>query len=431
MHLGIREKVAAVLLAILLITLSVNSLLALRSQQQDILDETHRRRSEAARFMAQYLAYSVVSYDYHTIELLLQDLTRGSDIVYARVENNRGNIMAAAGTPPTDSLQTEAFSEEIRMQGELLGKLALNLSTERVISTLATRQREVLLGQLLAIVVVLLTGFAAISVIIIRPLSTITRVIKRNLAAGESRLERLSIHSADEFGELARGFNALGVRLDQAREKLESRIVSADLELQEANHRLEEQARDLRDLNHNLEVLTITDPLTGLYNRRHFDRLMENEVVHSIRNDETISIILLDIDNFRSINERFGHGGGDGVLRSVANVISARVRKSDVACRFGGDEFFLFCRRATIANALSIADDLQRALCDDVLSVRDQDLKIRVSIGVATIPGVHHVSSAEELFQCAEAALRHGKQHGGGRTIHFSMLERELRTASL
>lgn len=424
LRFGVREKIALILLATLLVTLGVNSLLSLRAQKRDVLEETDRRGHESVQFLAQNLAYSVVSYDYHQLELLLQDIVRGQDVVYARVDNSRGNVMAVAGTPAAASENVQHYNAEIRLNGEVLGQLHLSLSTERIVQTLAARQRQALLGQLLAVMAVLLVGFVALSLLIIRPLRKIAHVIGSNLDTPDGSLQRIAIESKDEFGDLVQGFNALQERLNDARQKLESRIDHANQELRNAYDQLTLQANDLREINQELEQLSVTDPLTGLYNRRYFSQLMESEVALSIRNDETISIILLDIDHFKNINMRYGYNGGDLVIRDVARTIAERTRKSDVACRYGGDEFFILCRRATISNAVAIADDLHGALAEKSFRIDGQELRVTVSLGVATIPGVRQIASATEFFQCADEALRHCKQQGRNGVVHYSILDR-------
>lgn len=429
-RLGVRGKVAAILLGALFVILTVNSLLALRAQEQDLLDETRRRGQETTHFIAQYLAYSVVSYDYHTLELILQELTRGHDVLHARVENNRGNVMANVGKGPGEDSTAQRFQTEIRLNGERLGQLQLVISSERTVSALAERRRDMLLGQLFSIALFMLIGYVALSEIVLKPLTRFTQAIRRNLQAGERRLEPVPADSRDEFGDLARGFNALQDSLESARQKLESRIDHANRELQSAYNRLEEQAKALRESNRNLEQQTITDPLTGLYNRRYFEKLMENEVAQSIRNDDTISILLLDVDFLKDINDRYGHNVGDMVLRSVAQVIGSRVRLTDVACRYAGDEFFILCRRATIANAVAIADDMLHAMLEHPVTVGDTRLSISLSIGVATLPGVNRVSSAEAFFQQADDALRYCKHNGRNGVTHFSMLDRLSRSVN-
>ncbi len=426
---GVREKIALILLATLLVTLSVNSLLSLRAQEQDILAETDRRGHESAEFIAQHLAYSVVSYDYHTLELLLTNIVRGHDIVYARVDNMRGNVMAVAGTPATASRNVQHYRADIRLNGDALGQLHLSLSTERIVQTLAARQREVLFGQLLAIMAIMLVGFMALSVFIIRPLARISQFIGSNLDT-DGPLQRIPFSTRDEFGDLIVGFNALHERLGDARQKLESRIDHTNLELRNAYDQLTVQANDLREMNKELEQLSVTDPLTGLYNRRYFSQLMESEVALSVRNDETISIVLLDIDHFKGINDRYGYNGGDVVIRDVAQIVAARTRRSDVACRYGGDEFFILCRRATISSAVAIADDLHAALAEKLFRIDGQELRVSVSIGVATIPGVRDIASATEFFQCADEALRHCKQQGRNGVVHYSMLDRNQKAGT-
>lgn len=425
-RLGVRGKVVAILLATLFVIMTVNSLLALRAQEQDSLDESNRRGQATTHFIAQYLAYSVVSYDYHTLELILQDLTRSHDVLAARVENNRGNIMANIGTEPADHPAVRRHQAEIKLNGERLGMLRLSFSDEHTANVLAERRREALMGQLLAIALVMLTGFFALSAIVLKPLMLFSAVIRRNLQADANPLEPVPLASQDEIGDLAHGFNALQQSLDTTRQKLESRIDLANRELLSAYNRLEKQAEGLRESNRDLEQKSITDSLTGLYNQRYFEKVMMGEMAQSVHSDDTLSILLLDVDNLKLVNERQGHHAGDTMLRRVAQMIGSRVRLTDVACRFEGSTFFILCRRATISNAVAIADDMLHAMSQD--SGGDEP-SIALSIGVATIPGVHRVTSADEFFQQADDALRFCKQNGRNGVVHYSMLDRLSRTA--
>jgi len=278
--------------------------------------------------------------------------------------------------------------------------------------------------QFLAILAAIIVEIIALSILIIRPLAIFSHVIDGNVSKDVGAMQQIPLTSKDEFGDLARGFNALQDRLNEARQKLESRIDLANQELQAAYGKLASQTARLHKMNRGVEQLSITDSLTGLYNRRYFERLMESEVTQSIHNDETISILLLDIDHFRKFNDQHGHSAGDDVIRQVANIIAEQLRPTDVACRYGGDEFFILCRRATIANAVSTADRLQHALIEKPLNVNGRSMRISVSIGVATIPGVHRITTTEEFFQCADAALHTAKQQGLNGVAHFSMRDR-------
>jgi two-component system cell cycle response regulator len=149
---------------------------------------------------------------------------------------------------------------------------------------------------------------------------------------------------------------------------------------------------------------------------------MENEVSLSVRNSETNSILLADIDRFKSYNDKYGHDVGDEIIKAVANLISERIRKTDVACRYGGDEFFILCRRATPASALTIANDMRQAMAETPVRVGALELNVTLSIGAATIPGVQPTTTAEEFFRCADIALYCSKEQGRDGVAHYSLL---------
>ena len=142
----------------------------------------------------------------------------------------------------------------------------------------------------------------------------------------------------------------------------------------------------------------------------------------SIRNNETNSIILIDIDNFKSLNDQHGHSIGDEIIKTLASRIAARVRKTDIACRYGGDEFFVLCRRATMESSMNVAEDLKQAAIASPLLIADLSLVVTLSLGIATIPGTYPIHTAEEFLRCADIALYHSKRQGRNRIVHYSTL---------
>jgi diguanylate cyclase (GGDEF)-like protein len=420
-HLWVRQKIVLILLAALVIALTANTWLALQSQERDILNEINQRGQELSSLLAQNLANSVVGHNYTAIDLLLTELVKNRDIVYARVTNTKGNTMSevgnAAGQP-----NLVMFKQKIQMGADAVGELNLGLSTERIVQNLEQVRSQSILRQFIITVVVLLVVLGALSYLIVRPLGIITRTLSQEIDTEGKPPSPILLESDDEFGEMAAQFNRLHAQLEDARQILQSRVKLANTELQQANARLTLQADDLMRMNAELELLTITDPLTGLYNRRHFEQLMENEMAASIRNDETLSILLVDIDHFKNFNERHGHDTGDGVLKEIGRLIGERIRKTDIACRYEGDEFFVLCRRATISNAVSLADELLN-------DVSERGLNVTLSVGVATIPGVAAIRSAEEFFRGADQALQHSKRQGRNTVSHYSMLDKLQRAA--
>ena len=428
LRLGVRQKIALVLASTLIVTLSVSTVLTLRSQRAQVLEETHRRGVEVSQLIAQNLANSVVGYNYTAIDLVVRELLKNADIDYVRVESVKGNTMAEVGTRHETGPHRVMFNQDIRIEQEIVGKLYLGLSTQRIVAQLEAQQEASFLRQFWVILTIMAVEFLALSYIIARPIGIIARALAADGKTGGPP-QLIPLASKDEFGELATQFNALHAELADVHRKLQSRVDLANEELKAANAQLSEQAQELRQANLDLQQLSITDPLTGLHNRRHFEKLMDNEVALSIRNDETNSIILIDIDHFKQINTDYGHTAGDELLRAIAGIINARLRKTDVACRYGGDEFFVLCRRATIANAISVADELRHAVTDSAVAVAGGRIPITLSMGVATIPGTQAVRTAEEFFRCADLALAEAKRKGRNQVMHFCMLNKDKQAA--
>lgn len=428
LRFGIRQKVVLILLTTLVVGLTASTWLALRSQTTDILNETTRRGNEVGHFVARTLAYSVVAYDYHTIELLLRELASHDDVVYARVTSPKGNVMAEIGADNPERSGVTSSRQDIRLNNEVVGQLHLGLGTDRIAATLEKQKQDSILRQLLVIFGVLAVELVALSYIIVRPLNIMSRAMRDEAQAGQDTAPNIPLATRDEFGEIATQFNALHARLNEAREKLQSRVEYANVELQHAYEQLTMQADELKRKNVDLELLAITDPLTGLYNKRYFEMLMENEVERSVSQSQICSIVLIDLDLFKSINERYGHSTGDNILRQVARLLAQRVRKTDVLCRFGGDEFFLLCRQATMGNAMNVAEQLHEAVTREPLTVDDQTIPVKLSIGIATIPSPRPIRTAAEFFECADTALAHSKRTGRNTIVHFSRMPTDQTT---
>jgi diguanylate cyclase (GGDEF)-like protein len=169
----------------------------------------------------------------------------------------------------------------------------------------------------------------------------------------------------------------------------------------------------LRRQNEALEQLSITDELTGLANRRHLFDQLAHEIQRSRRYDTPLSVILIDIDHFKRINDTWGHSAGDAVLRTAAGVFRASSRETDVVARYGGEEFALLLPETALDGALTRAEALRAQVATtDTTLTNDGALRITVSLGVAALcPG----ENAEELMQRTDAALYVAKRKGRNR----------------
>ncbi len=179
--------------------------------------------------------------------------------------------------------------------------------------------------------------------------------------------------------------------------------------LEDAQRKLKQQQGMLQDVNSKLSELAAIDGLTQLRNRRAFEERMEDETRRWRRHGSEVSLILLDIDHFKSFNDTFGHPKGDEVLRTVGRLLRTTLRATDFPARYGGEEFVIILSNTDHAGALTVAEQLRRA----IEGATWEDRAITASIGVATMSD--EISTPEELVDHADRALYRSKQAGRNR----------------
>jgi diguanylate cyclase (GGDEF)-like protein len=157
-----------------------------------------------------------------------------------------------------------------------------------------------------------------------------------------------------------------------------------------------------------LEGLAVTDPLTGAFNRRHLDQCLVTAIERRARLGEGASLLLIDVDRFKQVNDTLGHPAGDHVLRSIAAIVRSRARRVDALFRAGGEEFALLLAGADLHDATKVAEELRAAIERAPLAEED----LTVSIGISDLRASH---TSEGWMQEADAALYLAKRAGRNR----------------
>jgi two-component system cell cycle response regulator len=176
-------------------------------------------------------------------------------------------------------------------------------------------------------------------------------------------------------------------------------------------------------INHErLKHIGLTDPLTGVNNRRYVERRLHEEIGRNFRHDHALSCMYIDIDHFKQINDQVGHHGGDQVLREVAARIKAELRLSDALGRFGGEEFVVLLIDAELADAVSIAERIRAAVAEQPVALdTGQAVSATVSIGVATLIAPDQTETVDALAQkfvaSADQALYQAKESGRNKVV--------------
>jgi diguanylate cyclase (GGDEF)-like protein len=172
-------------------------------------------------------------------------------------------------------------------------------------------------------------------------------------------------------------------------------------------------------LRESMRSLSIRDPLTGLFNRRYMEEVLAQEQHRCKRNNAQLAVIMIDIDHFKKFNDDFGHDGGDAVLRTLGAFFTKHVRGSDIACRYGGEEFILILSPSTGEGALQRAERIREDAARLSVSQAGKDLgTITLSLGVAVFPD--QATETAALIKAADLALYQAKRGGRNRVTMFS-----------
>lgn len=204
-------------------------------------------------------------------------------------------------------------------------------------------------------------------------------------------------------------------RLLEAQEQLVETLQHSERELEQ---RVAVRTEELQVLNSRLEMLSLTDALTGIANRRHFDEVLAKECKRALRVGEPLALAVLDVDWFKTYNDHYGHPAGDSCLQQIAHTLAATIsRSTDLVARYGGEEFVFLAPSTGLAGAQSMAEKLVRAVEALALPHERSPLGyVTISVGIALMPRDAD-SPAQALLQRADAALYRAKSQGRNRVV--------------
>lgn len=239
-----------------------------------------------------------------------------------------------------------------------------------------------------------------------------------------SRLHFLIVADRDKHARLLEAFEA-GVdeyvlrpfdpRIVLARARAALRFVQLNERVEDLLVEREGQIGQLAILTRKLQIAAVTDPLTGLYNRRFAVERLGKAFEVSRIGATPLSVIVMDIDRFKSVNDLHGHDTGDVVLRETARLSASRLRKGDAMCRMGGEEFLAVCPGVDLVAAVEIAERLRCAVRENVIHFGTFDRAVTISLGVAELDASH--ADVDALLKCADRRVYLAKEAGRDRVV--------------
>ena len=417
--LSVTQQIMLIALAPLACLTIAFSALHLVYASQSSAHAAHGRALAMASFLAPAAEYGVFSRDQNHLEALLQTAMMQEGVIAVAILDETGQTIAARGLPVDPVLSTapdEPMGAHVLSRGG--GRLtvasrimspsfgdsphaATSLSARArplgwVYLVMDTRPAQpVALAAGLEIGLLSLAVLAVIGALTYRlarpigaPLARIASAVNR-IAAGRHDVTVPTAEGARELQALADGFNTMARALDSAQQSLDSKIDQATAQL---------------------NFLALHDPLTGVLNRRAFERELEKAVAASRRVADHATLCFVDLDYFKRINDNCGHCTGDVALKTIATLIANCVRAEDLIFRIGGDEFAIILKSCSPDDARRIADGIRETISRHRFEHQAQHYPIGASIGLVRIDNPD--STVDGLLRAADAACYSAKQSG-------------------
>ncbi|MBY0578464.1 MAG: diguanylate cyclase [Burkholderiales bacterium] len=376
----------------------------------DALEESlGNRGASIARQLAPASEYGVFSGNSEMLQKIADSILGEPDVRSVEISDNAGNILAQSENSKFPADHVIEFEEEImKSQTQLddffrsgkemskrtvIGKVKVKMSRLSLI-----QKKKSLMFDALGIGLMGLLGGGLLAIRISRSVTVpILRLADTVEKLGKGALDTVvEVDSGGELGVLESGVSAMASKLKSMLDQRES-----------YSHGLEEEVRKRTE---ELELLAVTDELTGLYNRRYLNRSMQEELSRCLRYGTDLSVCLMDVDHFKKINDHFGHQAGDDVLISLSNLLESSMRDTDIVGRYGGEEFAIVMPNTSLEEALLVADKI-RIFIQKIVVLDGRERQVTVSIGVVGCIE-SQVKSLDELISKADRALYGAKDSG-------------------
>ncbi len=417
MQFGLSVKLMGYVMAGVLITSAGIGVVRVKNERGPLSEMIGKAGQSVANATASGAASLIAGYDYGNLEILTNNVSQQANVIHVMIRNQGGRVMTQ--TTSVAAASFKRFESAVMFNGEAIGSVAVDVSTdalENALDALYWRVffEQLIFGAILGLIVYFFTARGIVS-----PIRNLTTAMEEAVEKGGAFVSRdLEVRSRDEVGRLVSVFNALNKSLASYHHQLKGKIDFANQELREKNIQLGGRTQELERALELLNTMATTDWLTELPNRRKFDETLARMFHQSERFAEEITLVLFDIDRFKLINDSYGHGAGDQVLRDIGTLLRLHIRKSDLPARLGGDEFGVVLYHTDTEQAEIFVEKFMDSVRTHTFYYDGFQLEVGISVGIAQYADV--MKTPQALYYAADKALYQAKKNGRGRCSVYS-----------
>lgn len=395
--------------AIMLTVVLWNTFNFVENQAKEDLDNRHKIVVE---LIQQISSNSMFSEEYDDLQQYIEQISQDPEIFNIAILNRSGVIIAHSQFDKVGEKMHEKFSSPhhywVTKQISKFGFLEIEFSLERITKQLQ-KARQLGIGIAMAGMIVIAISGLMFGFLLTHKLGSLTKVISKFKESGE--YSYVEISGSDEIATLSRAFNHMGNKINDYIDRIESDKDLLEVRVAERTKELEDAKQKMAEVNSRLESMAITDHLTGLFNRIKIEESMETEYLRRMRYRTSFSVVLLDIDKFKNVNDTYGHDVGDSTLVTLSNILSNHVRKIDIVGRWGGEEFIVVCPGTDINGAAILAENLRNEIEKSEFDIVGT---ITCSFGVAEM---RDDEMLKELIKRSDVGLYLAKAQGRNRVV--------------
>ncbi len=409
---GLRAKLILVVVIGLLVGVSTLGFFKLQQDRQSIYQAANSSGQERIALIAKALSNLLAGYDYTNMESLASSIVAAPDVLILRITNRNGKVAVERTNKNLgQDGRSMSFTAPVVFGTEVIGSVEMLVSTNTLEAAIHESFQGILLwiGSVILFLGVLI--YVAVSLVILTPIAKIRNMMQDIVANPDGELQIMKISGNDELADLANIFNKVQTSLYMHQQKLKAQVQIADENLTKANQELTFRSRELEQMVSLSQQLATTDSLTGLHNRRFLDENLSSVFAQAKRHADPLCLILLDVDFFKQINDKYGHASGDVVLKTLGNLIRWSTRDSDISARMGGDEFAFILPRTSAHQGMLFAKNLLEKTREHAFVIPGEKIiQVTLSFGVAEL--VEDILSVEALYGAADKALYASKHRG-------------------